>query len=206
MFRKDMYQPKRILAVLTCVIFILSLWPAPVWAKGGGFSGGRSFSSFGGGRSFSTNFSRVAPVPSSGSSNTKGSSGGRSFFTPRPSSPPSLQQDYTTGRKSFVSPRTSFTTRQPSYTGTWDRSTAGTNDKYPEKPQVRVYGSPPHPPYYYHNYYWSLPWYYHLFFTPDHYYTPWGYHYYAPRFLTWILLFILLAVGFMFLSRVSPFL
>ncbi|MDN5327092.1 MAG: hypothetical protein PWP41_1788 [Moorella sp. (in: firmicutes)] len=220
---------KKLVALIVCLFFTLGLWPAPALAKG--FSGGRaSFS--GGGRSFSVRSSGfassksfsspgssskvsipAAPAPSSSkgftppsapsSSSGKGfTSGGRSFSTPRQTTPPSLTGDYQTGRKAFASQRSSYTTSRPSYTGTWDRTTAAAQDKYPRRPTVEVYGSPPQPPYYYHNYYWGLPWWQHLLFGPQYYYAPWGYHYYVPRFLTWFLLLALLGLGGFLLFRI----
>ncbi|MFZ5649728.1 MAG: hypothetical protein ACOY4I_02580 [Bacillota bacterium] len=112
-----------------------------------------------------------------------------SFSTPRQNSPPTLYSDYKTGREGFSTGKDSYSTGMGSYSGSWNRdSYASTGmDKYPSRPPVGVFGSPPAPPYKYHNDYWSLPFLARMFFQPNFYWTPWGYHYYAPRLITWII-------------------
>jgi hypothetical protein len=75
------------------------------------------------------------------------------------------------------------------------------NDLFPQKQPVGIFGSPPRDPYYYNNYYWGMPWWSRMFFQPNYYYSPWGYHYFAPRMLTWLLFLGLLGVGGFFLYR-----
>ena len=117
----------------------------------------------------------------------------QSFSTPRQGSPPTLYSDYSTGTQGYSSGKGAYSTGMGSYNGTWNRESlaGGGLDKYPARPPVGVFGSPPQPPYQYHNAYWSLPWISRAFFQPNYYWTPWGYHYYAPRLLTWIVVIIL---------------
>lgn len=140
--------------------------------------------------------------PSGGTSYGKGySTDTQSFSTPRQGNPPATYQDYQTGKTGFSTGTGSYTTGRQSYNGTWDRTVSPENDRFPSKPPVGIFGSPPLPPYYYHNYYWGMPWWMHLFFQPNYYYMPWGYHYYAPRLLTWIIVLGLLGGGGYLLYR-----
>lgn len=122
------------------------------------------------------------------------STGQQSFSTPRSSTPPTLSQDYGQAGGSYRTGQTSYRTTTGSYSGSWDLPSYQDKIKYPYKPPVGVYGKVPQPPYYYHDYYWSLPWYTRLFFQPNYYYTPFGYHYFAPRLLTWFITLLVLAI------------
>jgi len=117
-----------------------------------------------------------------------------SFSTPRQNSPPSLTSDYTTGQQGFSTGKGSYSTGTGSYSGSWNRDALASSgmDKYPTRPPVGVFGSPPQPPYQYHNDYWAMPFLARAFFQPNYYHTPWGYHYYAPRLLTWVIAIILI--------------
>lgn len=117
------------------------------------------------------------------------------FSTPRQGNTPALSQDYQTGKSGYSKEKSSYTTGKTSYNGTWDRTVSPESDLFPAQRQVGVFGSPPQPPYYYHNRYWSMPVWSHLFFTPNYYYTPWGYHYFMPSLLTWVLILGLLGLG-----------
>ncbi|MQL53648.1 hypothetical protein GFC01_15545 [Desulfofundulus thermobenzoicus] len=179
------------------------------FSSGKGFStGGRSFTSSGGskssvsapaavdgGRSFTgtglggAGNGATQTAPSAGSSYGRGYTINRdSFSTPRTGTPPTLYQDQRSTRQDYSTDRTGYTSGRQSYTGTWDRAAYTQYDRYPRRPPVGIYGSPPQPPWYYHNYYWGLPWWMHLLFQPNYYYTPWGYHFFAPRILTWLML------------------
>ncbi|MDF9408947.1 MAG: hypothetical protein A4E52_01300 [Pelotomaculum sp. PtaB.Bin013] len=116
------------------------------------------------------------------------------FSTPRQGSPPALSQDYQTGKSGYSTGNSSYSTGKTSYNGTWDRTLSPESDRFPAQRQVGVFGSPPQPPYYYHNRYWSMPAWSHLFFTPNYYYTPWGYHYFMPSLLTWVIILGLLGL------------
>lgn len=141
-------------------------------------------------------------TPSGGTSYGKGySTDTQNFSTPRQGNPPTLTQDYKTGKSDFSTGAGSYSTGRQSYNGTWDRSVSPESDRFPQRQQVGIFGSPPQPPYYYHNNYWGMPWWTHLFFQPNYYYTPWGYHYYAPRLLTWLIGLGLLGGGGYFLFR-----
>lgn len=117
-----------------------------------------------------------------------------SFSTPRQVSPPTLYTDYSTDKQGYSTGKGSYSTGTGSYSGSWNRDTfANTGlDKYPSKPPVGIFGSPPNPPYHYHNSYWGMPWLARMFFQPNYYWTPWGYHFFAPRLLTWIIAIILI--------------
>ncbi|MFZ5647381.1 MAG: hypothetical protein ACOY30_07135 [Bacillota bacterium] len=117
-----------------------------------------------------------------------------SFSTPRQNSPPTLYSDYKTDKQGFSTGKGSYSTGTGSYSGSWNRDSYATSgmDKYPSRPPVGVFGSPPAPPYKYHNDYWGLPILARMFFQPNFYWTPWGYHYYAPRLITWIIAIILI--------------
>lgn len=118
----------------------------------------------------------------------------KSFSTPRQVSPPTLYSDYSTDKQGYSTGRGSYSTGVGSYSGSWNRDTfANTGlDKYPSKPPVGIFGSPPDPPYQYHNAYWGMPWLARMFFQPNYYWTPWGYHFFAPRLLTWIVAIIII--------------
>lgn len=117
-----------------------------------------------------------------------------SFSTPRQNSPPALTSDYGTGKQGFSTGKGSYSTDTGSYSGSWNRDTLAYSgmDKYPSRAPVGVFGSPPQPPYQYHNDYWAMPFLARAFFQPNYYHTPWGYHYYAPRLLTWVIAIILI--------------
>lgn len=239
-----MLRFKKILTLLICTIFILSITAGPLLAKGkggggrgGGFSsGGRStFSSdakghsvSGGGYSSSAKKSKQVSAPAAGAavgtaagsgasqgsgapsrSGTESTVGGgtgsygkgygtdtESFSTPRQNSPPTLSSDHKTGREGLSTGKDSYSTAMGSYSGSWNRdsyASAGM-DKHPSKPPVGIFGSPPAPPYKYHNDYWNMPLLARMFFQPNFYWTPLGYHYYAPRLITWIAAIILIGV------------
>lgn len=214
---------KKSLSLLILSIFVLSLLAGPALAKGAkGFSGGgrKSFSS--GAKGFSGNSSNsgggffsskpsgnasggktdASPAPESSvgggaSSYGKGytTSEGQGFSTPRQNSPPTLYSDHSTGKQGYSTAKSSYSTGVGSYSGSWNRETyaKGGLDKYPAKAPVGIFGSPPRPPYYYHNYYWGMPWLAHMFFQPNYFYTPWGYHFFAPRLISWIILMFIVA-------------
>lgn len=117
-----------------------------------------------------------------------------SFSTPRQNSPPSLTSDYSTNKQGFSTGTGSYSTGTGSYSGSWNRDTLASSgvDKYPARPPVGVFGSPPQPAYQYHNNYWAMPFLARAFFQPNYYHTPWGYHFYAPRLLTWVIGIILI--------------
>ena len=201
--------------------------------KGGGFSsGGRSsfssgakgFSSSGGlfgskssGASSSTRSSASTSVGSSGTAPKSTVGGGASsygngygsdtgsFSTPRQNSPPALTSDFSTNRPGYSSGTGSYSTGTGSYNGGWNRDTFKTSgmDQYPSKAPVGIFGSPPKPPYYYHNQYWGLPLMARMFFQPNYYWTPWGYHFFAPRLITWIIaIFLVGAVVILMKNRI----
>ncbi|WP_018086890.1 hypothetical protein [Desulfurispora thermophila] len=180
--------------------------------RGGGFSSSHSSysSSSGGSKGWLSGFfgSSSSSKSSSGLSSTASdsspgggqhSAGGgystdrQSFATPRSSTPPSLSKDFGQTGGGYSTGTTSYRTATGSYSGSWDLPAYQDKIKYPYKPPVGVYGKVPKPPYYYHDYYWSLPWYARAFFQPNYYYTPFGYHYYAPRLLTWFITLLVLA-------------
>ncbi|MHB8985342.1 MAG: hypothetical protein ACYC38_05325 [Eubacteriales bacterium] len=222
-----MLRVKKILAVAICLLFALGSIAAPAFAKGFSSGGRTSFSSgakgfSSGSKSYSSggsSFFGKTPSSPSGSSSTgapatpdAGATGGASsvkgystgtkdFSTPRDGSPQALYKDYSTGQKDYSTGRTSYTTGRPSYSGAWDRSAEPESDRFPKKSPVGVFGSPAQSPYYYHNYYWGMPFWYHFLFQPNYYHTPWGYHYFAPRILTWVILLGLLGGGGFFLYR-----
>lgn len=171
-----------------------------------GSSGYSSKSSSGGGAA------STAPSTSSSSSKTSGTAGDsassssssygkgystdtQDFSTPRQGTPPATTKDYSTGKSGYSTGTGSYTTDRQSYKGTWDRSVSPESDIFPQKQPVGVFGSPPYDPYYYHNSYWGAPLWTRMLFQPNYYYTPWGYHYYAPRLLTWIVALGLLGGG-----------
>jgi hypothetical protein len=107
-----------------------------------------------------------------------------------------MYQDYQTGKTGYSTGQGSYSTNRQSYNGTWDRSVSPDSDLFPQKQPVGIFGSPPRDPYYYNNYYWGMPWWSRMFYQPNYYYSPWGYHFFAPRLLTWFLLLGLLASSF----------
>jgi hypothetical protein len=143
----------------------------------------------------------VTGADSYGKGYTTGTGG---FSTPRATAPPSLTGDYSGQRQDVSSDRASFGGSRPSYSGTWDRSAAQKQDRYPSSPPVGVFGAPAEPPYYYHNQYWGLPWYARMFFQPNYYSTGWGYDYFEPRILTWLVVLLAVAGGGYCLYRYWP--
>ncbi|MCL4442072.1 MAG: hypothetical protein M1609_16240 [Firmicutes bacterium] len=221
---------KKGLSLLICAVFILSLLAGPALAKGGkSFSGGgrSSFSSgakgFSSGGSFSTSPKSTSGISGGGSTSGKSTGsvpestagGGTgsfgkgystetdSFSTPRQGTPPALSSDYSTGKQGYSTGSKSYSTGTGSYAGSWNRDSYASSgaDKYPSKPPVGVFGSPPQPPYYYHNNYWSMPLLSRMFFQPNYYWTPWGYHFFAPRLLTWIIAIFLIGAVFIFIKN-----
>lgn len=155
----------------------------------GGASGGEGASAAGGANGTSGAAGEASGLPS-----RESYAGGReSFSTPRQANPPAMYQDYSTGGSSYTTGRPSYSTGRSSYSGGGFPDLGKT--RYPAKPPVGVFGPAPQPPEYYHDYYWSLPFLMRLFFCPAYYWTPWGYHFFAPRLLTWLLLFCLLGLG-----------
>lgn len=219
------------LCILSIFILSLLAGPVLARGAKGGFSGGgrKSFSTgakgyssssqsggfsgfFGSKSSGNTSGGGNANTPSAPESSAGGgtssygkgytTSEGGGFSTPRQNSPPTLYSDYGTGQKGYSTGKSSYGTGVGSYSGSWNRETfSGGLDKYPSKSPVGIFGSPPKPPYYYHNYYWGLPWFTHLFFQPNYYYTPWGYHFFAPRLISWILLLIVIAGAIYFIKN-----
>lgn len=215
---------KKGLSLLICAVFILSLLAGPALAKGGrSFSGGgrSSFSSgakgYSSGGSFSTSQSSPSGISGGGSSSGKSTvsapespaGGGTgsfgkgygtekdSFSTPRQGNPPALYSDYSTGKQGYSTGSNSYSTGTGSYSGSWNRDAYASSgaDKFTSRPPVGVFGSPPQPPYYYHNNYWSMPLLARMFFQPNYYWTPWGYHFFAPRLLTWIIAMFLIGAA-----------
>lgn len=180
-------------------------------SKSGGFfsdfsQGSKPSGSASGDGAVKTTPSAPADSPGGGTSSYgKGytTSEGGGFSTPRQNSPPTLYSDYNTGKQGYSTGKTSYGTGTGSYSGSWNRETYSTGglDKYPSKSPVGIFGSPPRPPYYYHNYYWGLPWLAHLFFQPNYYYTPWGYHFFAPRLLSWIILLFVVGGVIIFIKN-----
>jgi hypothetical protein len=208
-------------AFAVCFIFFLAA-ASPALAKGfssGGrssFSSGKSFSSgrsySTGGRSFTTPKAVSSPAGGESAASSASGSAGRtvgssprnsfttgtkSFSTPRQDNPPAMYQDYSTGAQSYSTGRRSYETGRTSYSGSGVPDLERT--KYPARPPVTVFGPAPQPPEYYHDYYWGLPFWARLFFNPYYYWTPWGYHFFAPRLLTWLLLLCLLGLGAFYL-------
>jgi hypothetical protein len=121
----------------------------------------------------------------------------QSFSTPRQAGPPAMYRDYGTGVQSYSTGRKSYDTGRASYSGGGVPDVARTRN--PDRPPVAVFGPAPQPPEYYHDYYWGLPLWLRLFFRPVYWWTPWGYHFFAPRLLAWLLLLGLVAVGALYL-------
>lgn len=215
-------------AFFFALLFLLVVAAGPALARGGFSSGGRSSFSSSAGRSFSSGHSYSsggrsfggffgsskappAPVETPGpSSGTGGSSAGTSFgrgystgtgsfSTPRQVNPPTLYHGYSSGPGSYSTGQPGYNTGRSSYNGGGVPNTGSGQMRFPAKPPVGVFGPAPQPPAYYHNYYWGMPLWMHLFFQPNYYYTPWGYHFFAPRLLTWLALFCLggLAVSYL---------
>ena len=144
----------------------------------------------------------ASSAPSSGTSYGSGySTGTNDISTPRQGNPPTMYQDYQTGKSGYSTGQGSYSTNRQSYNGAWDRSVSPESDRFPQKQPVGIFGSPPQNPYYYNNSYWGMPWWSRMFFQPNYYYTPWGYHYFAPRLFTWLLTLGLLGGGGYFLYR-----
>ena len=213
---------RKLLSLLVCTLFILAVLAGPALAKGarGGFSGGGRSSFSSGAKGFSSSagsYSSKSSGATSGAKTATGASGAAaspseapgggtssygkgfstdtgSFSTPRQNSPPTLQSDFSTDRQGYSTGKGSYSTGTGSYSGSWNRETmaSGGLDKYPSRPPVGVFGSPPNPPYYYHNSYWGMPLLARMFFQPNYYWSPWGYHFFAPRLLTWIIAIILI--------------
>jgi len=156
-----------------------------------------------------------SPAPSSQSSSVGSGSGSapntssskgyttetKDFSTPRQGSPPAMYQDYQSGKGDYSTGTQSYTTGRQSFSGTWDRTVSPEIDRFPRKAPVGIFGSPPQPPYYYHNNYWGLPLWQRMLFQPNYYHTPWGYRYYAPRILGWVVFLGLLGGGGYLLYR-----
>lgn len=177
-------------------------------SAGRGFSTGSGFS--GGGRSFGGIFGSTRAAPASpasgslagGSAASPGggySTGKTGFSTPRASSPPAMYRGYGTDTDSYGTGRTSYSTGRGSYSG--GGTPASGQLRFPDAPPVGVFGPAPQPPAYYQHYYLGLPWWMHLLFQPNYYYTPWGYHFFTPRLLTWLALFCLLGLAFCYLME-----
>ncbi len=208
------------------LLFLLLCMAAayPATAKGfssggrSGFSSGKGFSSGSGystgGRSFSSRPAAPAPgAPSggrdflSGTASKNGaaapsresfSTGRESFSTPRQATPPAMYRDYRTERQGYATGRESFETGRSSYGGSGVPDLGRT--AHPGKPPVTVSGPAPRPPEYYHDYYWGLPFFLRFFFLPHYLWTPWGYHFFAPRLLAWLLLLCLLGLLVFYLA------
>lgn len=210
--------------LLAFILLILLLCTAahPALAKGfssggrSGFSSGKGFSSgsgyAGGGRSFSSRPAAAVPstpstAPSGGRDFLSGpaaksgaaspsresfSTGRESFSTPRQATPPAMYRDYSTGAQGYTTGRRSYESGRASYSGSGAPDQGKT--AHPEKPPVSVSGPAPRPPEYYHDYYWSLPFLLRFFFLPHYVWTPWGYHFFAPRLLAWLVLLCLLGL------------
>ena len=226
-----MAKYKKSLSLLILSIFVLALLAGPALARGArGFSGGGRTSFSSGAKGFSSSSSKsgggfFSSKPSSNTSGTKADTSsvpessvgggtssygkgytaqeGKGFSTPRQNSPPTLNSDYSTGKQGYTTGKNSYSTGTGSYAGSWNRETYsnGGLDKYPTKAPVGIFGSPPQPPYYYHNYYWGLPWLAHMFFQPNYYHSPWGYHFFAPRLISWILLFVIVGAVIIFIKN-----
>lgn len=173
------------------------------YSTGGGLLSGKSTGSFTGTKSGGGSLTKVDSSPGTPQSTVGGGAssygqgfgtGTGSFSTTRQGNPPTLYGDYSTGKQDYSTGTKSYSTGVGSYSGSWNRETfaASGMDKYPSKPPVGIFGSPPKPPYYYHNRYWDLPLLARLFFQPNYYWLPWGYHFFAPRLLTWIVAVILI--------------
>lgn len=221
-------RARKLVAFLLLFLFLCTAVAYPALAKGfssegrSSFSAGKSFSSgrsySSGGRSFSTRPSATPEAPASvngggrdflsGATKKNGASAPsresystsrESFSTPRQATPPAMYRDYSTERQSYTTGQKSFETGRTSYSGTGFPDTSKT--RHPEKPPVAIAGPAPRPPEYYHDYYWDLPLLLRLLFLPRYYWTPWGYHFFAPRLVTWLLLLCLVGILVFYLAN-----
>lgn len=177
---------RRLLALAVTVLFMLATLVSPVLAGSRGFSVPRSSSFRSSSRSFSTPKVSTPSSPSRSFSTPKasiGSSPSRAYSSPSPT-PSSTSKGYSTpASPSYSSGSRSYSSDSRSYSS--QRSTTPTaatqtpkpvspsydvgRTRYPSFPPVVVIGPSPYDPSYWHDYYYSRPWWWRTWHRPVYY-------------------------------------
>lgn len=179
---------RRILALVVTLVFVLGVAVAPAFAG----KGSRSFSSpsrstsSGGSRSFSSPKTTTPSAPSrsfSSPKTTTPSSPSRSFTSPPPPSTSSPSPSYSSPDRSFSSGDRSYSGEDRSFSSqrpvsppsipffgskpapTYDTS----RTSYPSLPPIVVYGPSTYDPPYWHDWYYTRPWYWRMWHRPVYY-------------------------------------